>query len=51
MSKKDPRSIIVKKLFLAAALLTMLLPGAALAEADTHVVILATSDMHGNIWS
>ena len=38
-------------LFLAAALLTMLLPGAALAEADTHVVILATSDMHGNIWS
>ena len=38
-------------LFFAAVLLMALLPGAALAEAETNVVILATSDMHGNVWS
>lgn len=37
-------------LFFAAALLISMLPCAALAEEDTHVVILATSDLHGNIW-
>lgn len=37
-------------LFLAAALLIAMIPCAALAEEDTHVVILATSDLHGNIW-
>lgn len=37
-------------LLLAAALLTSMLPCAALAEEDTRVVILATSDLHGNIW-
>ena len=44
---------IVRRLFLflsAALFAGMLLAGAASAEEDTHVVILATSDMHGNIW-
>ena len=32
------------------ALLLSLISGMALAEEDTHIVILATSDLHGNIW-
>ena len=36
-------------LFLAAMLALALVPGAAPAEDDIHVVILGTSDMHGNI--
>ncbi|MBR2571205.1 MAG: 5'-nucleotidase C-terminal domain-containing protein [Clostridia bacterium] len=38
-------------LLLAAALLIAMIPCAALAEGETHAVILATSDLHGNIWS
>lgn len=39
-------------IFLAVVLMTGLLSLSALAQDDeTHVVILATSDMHGNIWS
>ena len=37
--------------FLAIALLIVAIPCLAIAEEDTHVVILATSDLHGNIWS
>jgi len=47
-------SISIRKslcLLLAAVFLLALLPGAAFAEGETHVVILATSDLHGNIWS
>lgn len=32
------------------ALLLSLISGMALAEENTHIVILATSDLHGNIW-
>ena len=35
---------------LPGALLLALISGMALAEEDTHIVILATSDLHGNIW-
>ena len=35
---------------LLGALLLALISGMALAEEDTHIVILATSDLHGNIW-
>ena len=35
---------------LMAALLLSLISGMALAEEDTHIVILVTSDLHGNIW-
>jgi 2',3'-cyclic-nucleotide 2'-phosphodiesterase/3'-nucleotidase len=35
---------------LLAALLLALISCMALAEEDTHIVILATSDLHGNIW-
>ena len=38
-------------LFIAAALLIAMIPCMALAEEETHVVILATSDLHGNVWS
>ena len=39
-------------LLLAVVLLAALIPGMAFAEDDDiHVVILATSDLHGNIWS
>ena len=36
---------------LAVALLLISISGMALAEEDIHIVILATSDLHGNIWS
>ena len=38
-------------LLLSALCLLALLPGSAFAEGETHVVILATSDLHGNVWS
>ena len=38
-------------LLLSALFLLALLPGSAFAEGETHVVILATSDLHGNVWS
>ena len=38
-------------LLIAAALLIMMIPCASGAEEGTHIVILATSDLHGNIWS
>ncbi len=39
-------------LLLAGMFLIALLPCAALAgEDDTHIVILATSDLHGNVFS
>ena len=38
-------------LLLAVLFAIALIPSAAFAEEDTHVVILATSDMHGNVWS
>lgn len=38
-------------LFLAAVLVICMSPCIASAEEETHVVILATSDLHGNIWS
>ena len=38
-------------LLIAAALLIAMIPCMALAEEETHVVILATSDLHGNVWS
>ena len=37
-------------LFLTTMLLAVLLTCIASAEGENHVVILATSDMHGNIW-
>ena len=37
-------------LLLAVALLLISISGMALAEEDIHVVILGTSDLHGNIW-
>ena len=39
----------LRHLLILSVLLAALLCGAALAE-DTHIVILGTSDMHGNIW-
>lgn len=46
------RSTINKALcsLMMVALLLSLISGMALAEEDTHIVILATSDLHGNIW-
>ena len=38
-------------LLLAAIFVIALIPSAAFAEGETHVVILATSDMHGNVCS
>ena len=38
-------------LFLALSLLALMLPCMAGAEEEMHVVILATSDMHGNVFS
>ena len=39
-------------LLLAVVMLTAMIPAVAGAQdEDIHVVILATSDMHGNIWS
>lgn len=35
---------------LAALMLAGMLPAALAAEGDTTIVILATSDMHGNVW-
>ena len=37
-------------LLIAAALLAAVLPAAGSAGEDIHVVILATSDIHGNLW-
>ena len=39
----------LRHLLILSVLLAALLCGAALAE-DTHIVILGTSDMHGNVW-
>lgn len=38
-------------LLLTVIFLLGMVPGTAFAEEDTHVVILATSDLHGNVWS
>lgn len=35
---------------MAAAMLAGLVPAALAAEGETHLTILGTSDMHGNIW-
>ncbi len=37
-------------MILAAWLLALVIPACVMAEGETHVVILGTSDMHGNIW-
>ena len=37
-------------LLILSVLLAALLFQAALAEDTTHIVILGTSDMHGNVW-
>lgn len=38
-------------LLLSALFLLALIPCSAFAEGETHVVILATSDLHSNVWS
>ena len=47
------RNLLRKRclLWLAAVLMTGLMPTSSFAEEKTHVVILATSDLHGNIMS
>ena len=37
-------------LFLSAALMASMVPAALAAEGETHLTILATSDLHGNPW-
>ena len=44
--KRSVFSILV----ILSLLLAVLLCQAALAEDGTHIVILGTSDMHGNVW-
>ena len=49
MTSEGLRRLLFSAVFAALLMLACRIPAAA-AEEETHVVILATSDMHGNIW-